>query len=760
MVPQPDDAPHTMAPAQPAAPGVIDPPGEPIVSAEPTSTGEPAVSAEPTSTGEPVSDLSTHRPASSSEPSPDEEPAPRHAAADDPAAQDPARTAAGIRPRRAVPRGFGRIPIHNVWPVLENGVYPAKATEGETIEVGANIFREGHDLLGATIVLTGPDGSQTRAQMAQAEPLGLDIWKGEVTVGAPGDYRFRIEAYDDRWGSWQHNALIKLDVGQDVALVCLEGRELLAEAKTGAQEAGDGVAEWLLAEASWLLDPAAPVDQLRAVATREDIGEFMVNFCPRRLLTSTREFPVVVHRRRAQFSAWYEFFPRSIGAVRHEDGSWTSGTLASSEPMLDHIASMGFDVAYIPPVNPIGRAFRKGANNALEAGPNDPGSPWAIGSPEGGHDAVNPALGTIEDFDHFVAHARELGLEVALDFALQASPDHPWVTSHPQWFTTRADGTIAYAENPPKKYQDIYPLNFDNDPAGIYAEALRLLEFWIDHGVTIFRVDNPHTKPVDFWAWLTARLHESHPDVLLQAEAFTRPEMMHALATVGFHLSYTYFTWRNTKQELGDYLWELSHDSIAFFRPNFFTNTPDINPSFTHSGNPAAFAIRTVLAATMSPAWGVYSGFELFEHDVLRPGGEEYLDSEKYEFRPRDFDAQPNLNDLMGRLNQVRHEHPALQQLRHTQVLATDHDKLFAFSKREGDDRIVVVVSLDPDFTAEGTVEIDFGALGLPAGTPLEAHDELTGADFTWGQRNYVRLWPAQPAHILTVTPVEAAQPR
>ncbi len=682
---------------------------------------------------------------------------PRHAAETKTPTQSDERlvTTGATRARRAAPRGFGRIPIHNVWPVLEGGVYPAKATEGETIEVGANIFREGHDLLGAAIVLTDPSGAQTRAEMGQIEPIGLDIWQGQVTVAEPGDYHFRVEAYDDRWGTWRHNASIKLGLGQDVTLVCLEGRELLDQAKDAAHRGGNDVAEWLLGEASWLLDPDAPIEQLRTIPAREDLHQLMVSWCPRALLTRTEEFPLVVHRRRAQFAAWYEFFPRSIGAVRHEDGSWTSGTLASSEAMLDHIAQMGFDVAYIPPISPIGHAFRKGANNSLVAGPNDPGSPWAIGSAEGGHDAVNPELGTIDDFDHFVAHAHELGLEIALDFALQAAPDHPWATEHREWFTTRPDGTIAYAENPPKKYQDIYPMNFDNDPDGIYAEVLRLAEFWIAHGVTIFRVDNPHTKPVEFWAWLTARLHELHPEVILQAEAFTRPEMMHALATVGFHLSYTYFTWRNTKQELGDYLWELSHDSVAFMRPNFFTNTPDINPLFTQSGNPAAFAIRTVLAATMSPAWGVYSGFELFEHEPLHEGGEEYLDSEKYQFRPRDFDAQPNLNALMGKLNEIRNGHPALQQLRHTQVLATDHEKLFAFSKREGDDRIVVVVSLDPDFTVGGSVQIDMAALGLPPDATLAVHDELTGSDFKWGARNYVRLWPAQPAHILTVNPAE-----
>ena len=651
-----------------------------------------------------------------------------------------------------IPPGFGRIPVHNVQPVLEGGDYAAKAVENGDLPVTANIFREGHDAVAAAVVLTDPAGATQRFEMAQIEPIGLDIWKAWVRVGRPGDYSFHIEAYDDRWGTWRHNAGIKFSVGQDIALVCLEGLQLLDEARDAARAAGDDAAVTLLEQAASQLDPEQPMTVLASLPTREDLHQAMVRWCPRRLATPTREFPLVVHRKAAQFSAWYEFFPRSIGAERHEDGSWTSGTLASSEEMLEHVAAMGFDVAYIPPIHPIGHSFRKGPNNSLTAGPNDPGSPWAIGSADGGHDAVHPDLGTLEDFDHFVARARELGLEVALDFALQAAPDHPWATQHPEWFTTRPDGSIAYAENPPKKYQDIYPLNFDNDPAGIYAEVLRLMEFWIGHGVTIFRVDNPHTKPVSFWAWLAAELHSRHPEVLLQAEAFTRPEMMHALAKVGFHLSYCYFVWRTTKQELSDYLNELAHETESFFRPNFFTNTPDINPKFTRSGNPAAFAIRMILAATMSPAWGVYSGFELFEHAALVDGGEEYLDSEKYEYRPRDFTAEPNLNQLMTKLNRVRHDHPALQQLNHTTVLETSSDQLFAFAKRSGDDRVIVVVNLDPDNTVEGTVYTDLGALGLPADAHLVAHDELTDTVFDWNAAHYVRLWPAQPAHILTIS--------
>ncbi|RLP11782.1 DUF3416 domain-containing protein [Propionibacterium australiense] len=671
----------------------------------------------------------------------------------EPLAEHPARLP--VPSRRGVPNGFGRIPVHNVSPVLENGAYPAKAVEDETITVKANIFREGHDALGACIVLTDPAGAEQRFDMAQIEPMGLDIWAAQVPLGAPGDYSFRVEAYDDRWRTWRHNADIKFEAGLDIPLVCAEGSILLNEAAASARAAGAEQDAALLADTAQRLDADAPVGRLTALVTDPAVNAGMGRWLPRRLLTPTGEFPLVVHRRGAQFSSWYEFFPRSVGAVRHEDGSWTSGTFRSSEKMLERIAALGFTVAYLPPISPIGRAFRKGPNNTLQAGPNDPGSPWAIGSADGGHDAVNPELGTIEDFDHFVARAHELGLEIALDFALQASPDHPWAVEHPEWFTTRADGTIAYAENPPKKYQDIYPINFDNDPEGIYNEALRLAEFWIDHGVTILRVDNPHTKPVDFWAWFAARLHERHPEVVIQAEAFTRPEMMHALAKVGFHLSYCYYTWRNTKYELSEYLTELSTQSVDFFRPNFFTNTPDINPRFTQSGNPAAFAIRMILAATMSPAWGVYSGFELCEHELLKPGGEEYLNSEKYEYRPRDYEAEPNLNGLMTMLNAIRAGHRALQQMRGTQVLATSSDKIFAFAKRDGQDRVVTIVSLDPDQGVDGTVHIDLAWLGLAPDARIRVHDELTGQDFDWGADNYVRLWPAQPAHILSVRPAD-----
>jgi starch synthase (maltosyl-transferring) len=423
---------------------------------------------------------------------------------------------------------------------------------------------------------------------------------------------------------------------------------------------------------------------------------------------------------------------------------------------------MGFDVVYLPPVHPIGTTARKGQNNSLTAASGDPGSPWAIGSPDGGHDAIHPDLGTLEDFDAFVARATELGLEVAIDLALQASPDHPWVREHPEWFTTKADGTIAYAENPPKKYQDIYPLNFDNDPDGIYAEVKRVVRHWMDHGVRIFRVDNPHTKPLPFWQRLLADIAATDPDVIFLSEAFTRPAMMHTLAAIGFHQSYTYFTWRNTAAELTEYLRELAGPAAAYMRPNFFVNTPDILCQYLQHAGPPAFAVRAVLAAMMSPSWGVYSGYELAENIPLVPGSEEYLDSEKYFYRARDWDKAAELGltlaPLLTRLNQLRRAHPALRWLRNVRFHASDQPDILCFSKRVtadfGDtpDTVIVVVNLDPNSAREATVWLDGAALGIDTAAGFTVTDELTGQQFSWGQANYVRLDPAvAPAHILTV---------
>jgi starch synthase (maltosyl-transferring) len=484
----------------------------------------------------------------------------------------------------------------------------------------------------------------------------------------------------------------------------------------------------------------------------------------RELVTRSRPLTLQVDRERALFGSWYEFFPRSEGVQIDPMGRRppTSGTLRSAAKRLEPIAAMGFDVVYLPPVHPIGTTFRKGRNNTLDPHEGDPGSPWAIGSPDGGHDAIHPDLGTFEDFDAFVARAGEVGLEIALDLALQASPDHPWVKEHPEWFTTRADGSIAYAENPPKKYQDIYPLNFDNDPAGSYPEMLRIVRLWMSHGVRIFRVDNPHTKPLKFWEWLLKQVHDTDPDVLFLAEAFTRPAMMHTLAKIGFHQSYTYFTWRNNGWELTEYMRELSGEAAAYMRPNFFTNTQDILHEYLQHGGMPAFKIRAVLAAMLSPTWGIYSGYELCENVPLRPGSEEYMDSEKYQYRPRDWEAAARdgvgIADYITELNRIRRAHPALHQLRNLRFHYADQPELMCFSKRAtiggrpGTDTVLVVVNLDPHQTREATVWLDLPALGVDR--EFTVTDELTGESFWWGNANYVRLDPAaRPAHIFTVTP-------
>ncbi len=647
-------------------------------------------------------------------------------------------------------RGMGRIPVVKVEPVIEGGAYPAKAVVGELLPISARVFREGHDNVNASVILTAPDGTESRHDMTQIAPTGLDIWQVWVRPDVEGAWTFRVEGWSDPWGTWLHHAEAKLPVGVDVELVCLEGREVLEQGAAAAAKDGNKVDSALLTAVATTLIPERDNAELLESVNQTGIRRAMRAYGPRELVSPTADFPLYVDRRKALFSSWYEFFPRSQGAT-FDGEKWTSGTFDSSHERLEAAAAMGFDVVYLPPIHPIGTQFRKGKNNSLTPSEQDPGSPWAIGNTEGGHDAIHPELGDFDSFDRFVTKAKGLGLEIALDFALQASPDHPWVTEHPEWFTTRLDGTIAYAENPPKKYQDIYPINFDNDPVGIYHECLRLLNFWIDKGVTIFRVDNPHTKPVQFWAWLLAEVRKTHPEVLFLAEAFTRPEMMHALGKIGFHQSYTYFTWRNDKEELVEYLTELSKDMAAFYRPNFFVNTPDINPGFLQSGRPSAFVIRAILAATMSPSWGVYSGYELCEHLPFRQGGEEYLDSEKYEFRPRDYDAPGNLNMLLGSLNAIRKAHPALQQLRNITFHTTTDRDVICYSKWDGDDRIIVVCLLDPHNQHESDVYLDMDGLGLRPDDVINVHDELGGAEWTWGSHAFVRLTPANPAHVLHV---------
>ena len=659
---------------------------------------------------------------------------------------------------------FGRIPVTKVSPVIEGGAYPAKAAVGEAIPIRATVFREGHDAVGASVVLTDPQGRERVEPMAPAKPAGFDWWAAEVRLESEGLWRFRVEGWDDPWGTWVHNAEIKIPAGIDVALVCAEGKALFEQAAARAEAAGDAASTALLREAHEALDAPEQVEDRLELVLAPGVRTAMVTHGPRELVSPSPDHPIFVERREALYASWYEFFPRSQGATfDDETGTWTSGTFDSSYERVEAAAAMGFDVIYLPPIHPIGTAFRKGPNNTLTPGPADPGSPWAIGNVEGGHDAIHPDLGDFDSFDRFVAEVRSHGMEVALDFALQASPDHPWVSEHPEWFSERADGTIAYAENPPKKYQDIYPINFDRDRDGIYRESLRILELWISHGVRIFRVDNPHTKPVDFWAWLLGEVRRTHPDVIFLAEAFTRPAMMHALGKAGFQQGYTYFTWRNEKWELEEYLTELTTGSDAFFRPNFFVNTPDILPTFLQTGGPSAFSIRAVLGATLSPTWGVYSGFELFENAPIAQGREEYLDSEKFEYRPRDWAAAEasgaNLNLLIGTLNGIRREHPALQQLRHLHFHTATNPDVIVYSKRDGDDVVLVVVSLDPLRTVESELVLDTVALGLGPAEIYLVHEQLTGQTWRWGQRAFVRLTADDPAHVLVVQPYTPPAP-
>jgi starch synthase (maltosyl-transferring) len=663
---------------------------------------------------------------------------------------------------------IGRIPIADVSPVVSCGRWSARAVVGETLTVAATVFREGHDAVNADVVLYPPSGAPLLPVRLIEINHGLGRWETQVTFTEQGLWTYTIEAWADPVSTWRHNVEVKVAAGQgaeELANDLEEGALLLERA---AKAMAEIPRKQVAAAAATLHAHDLPLDDRLAPALSPEVSALLDATPVRDLLTTSDTFEVWVDREQALFSAWYEFFPRSEGAVQDPlTGEWRSGSFRTATERLPAVAAMGFDVLYLPPVHPIGLAFRKGPNNTLTPSPGDPGSPWAIGSDEGGHDAIHPDLGTFADFDAFVAEAARHGLEIALDYALNASPDHPWAKDHPEWFTTRPDGTIAYAENPPKKYQDIYPINFDNDPDGIYAEALRIARLWIAHGVKIFRVDNPHTKPVAFWEWLIAEIKKTDPDVLFLAEAFTRPPMMHMLGKVGFTQSYTYFTWRNEKWELEEYLRELVA-SNDYMRPNFFVNTPDILPAVLQYGGPAAFSLRATLAAMLSPAWGVYAGYELYENEALKAGGEEYLNSEKFQLRPRDWARATRdgrtLAPHLTRLNAIRKAHPALHYLRNLVFHHADSAEIIAFSKRitrNGvDDTVLVVVNLDPHSVRATTLALDMPALGLDWDDTFTVRDELTGNVFSWGQRPYVQLDPfTQPAHILTVTSGPAPTP-
>ena len=657
----------------------------------------------------------------------------------------------------------GRLGITDVSPVVSCGRYPARAVVGEHLPVAATVFREGHDAVAANVAWRGPDGSQGPAgpliRMVPGVP-GTDRWHATVVPTDEGAWTFAIEAWGDPVATWRHKVEVKIDAGQgpeDLANDLEDGARLLQRALRNVPSDRRRVLE---AAAEALRDTNRDLAHRVGPALTAEVTALLDEHPVRELLTRSPRYTVWVDRKKALFSSWYELFPRSEGAEIDADGTpRRHGTFKDAARRLPQIAQLGFDVVYLPPIHPIGKVNRKGRNNTLMPGPEDVGSPWAIGSDEGGHDAIHPQLGTFEDFDDFVAATREHGMEVALDLALQAAPDHPWVTEHPEWFTTRPDGSIAYAENPPKKYQDIYPLNFDNDPKGIYAEILRIVRLWVGHGVKIFRVDNPHTKPLNFWHWLIWEVKKTDPDVVFLAEAFTRPAMMHTLAKIGFTQSYTYFTWRTAKWELEEYGRELVA-AADYMRPNFFVNTPDILHASLQHGGPPMFRIRAVLAALMSPSWGVYSGYELFEHLPVREGSEEYLDSEKYQLRPRDYDRAiregRSLAPYLAHLNRLRNAHPALQQLRNLRFHHVDNENLLAFSKRDDEtgDTVIVVVALNPYSVQEGITSLDMPALGLDWNDRMVVHDEMGGgtSDYEWGQVNFVRLDPhVEPAHVLVV---------
>ena len=653
-----------------------------------------------------------------------------------------------------------RLGITDVAPVVSCGSFSTRAVVGEHLPITATVFREGHDAVAANVVFTPPaePGAATAAppllRMTKFGPEP-DRWTATVVPDREGLWTYQVEAWDDPLSTWHHDVEVKIEAGQgaeELANDLESGARLFEEVAASAPEENR---EALLAAAAALRDQSQPLTARITPALSPTLQRVLHGHPVRRLVTGSQVYELWVDRPRALYGSWYEFFPRSEGPV--VGGTPTHGTFAQAAERLPAIADMGFDIVYLPPIHPIGKVNRKGKNNTLVAHEDDTGSPWAIGSDEGGHDAVHPQLGTLDDFKDFVARTRDLGMEVALDLALQAAPDHPWVTSHPEWFTTKPDGTIAYAENPPKKYQDIYPINFDNDPEGIYAECLRVLRVWIDAGVRIFRVDNPHTKPLNFWHWLIWTVKETDPDVLFLAEAFTRPAMMHQLARIGYTQSYTYFTWRTGREELEEYGRQLV-DSSHYMRPNFFVNTPDILHASLQYGGPPMFKIRAVLASMLSPTWGVYSGYELFEHVALRPGSEEYLDTEKFQLRPRDWAAAEasgrSLAPYLRRLNEIRRAHPALQQLRTLRFHPIDNPDLLCFTKTDpgSADAVLVVVSLNSHHTQIGTTSLDLPALGLDWSDRFTVTDEISGASYDWGQFNYVELDPhREPAHVFAV---------
>jgi starch synthase (maltosyl-transferring) len=658
----------------------------------------------------------------------------------------------GSRPSKtitATDRAPSRVIIEAVQPAIDEGRYPIKRTVGEEVVVTANIFTDGHEIL--TAVVLHRDAGAARWQEEPMTALVNDAWTGKFAVDTQCWHEYDVLAWIDWFATWHRDLSKKSEAGQDVASELLEGAELV---RAAAKRASGVYADRLRNGAEVI---AGDGDQKSRVLTALDprLSYLMAHYPDRSgAQTSDRVLRIMVERERARYGAWYEMFPRSCAS---EPGK--HGTLGDAESQLPYVAGMGFDVLYLPPIHPVGRSFRKGPNNTLTAGPDDPGSPWAIGSPEGGHKSVHPDLGTLDDFDHLVAAARGLGIEIALDIAFQCSPDHPYVLEHPEWFRHRPDGTIKYAENPPKKYQDIYPINFEcDDWRALWDELKDVFLFWIRHGVTIFRVDNPHTKPFRFWEWVIGEVWNEHPDAIFLAEAFTRPKVMRRLAKLGYSQSYSYFTWRNNKWDLTEYFTELTRTEVAeYMRPNLFANTPDILHEYLQTGGLPAFQIRLVLAATLGATYGIYGPpYEQCVGTPWRPGSEEYLDSEKYQVRHWDRDRPGTLRDFVAKINAIRRENRALHHDRTLRFVAIENDQMIAYVKATPDlsNILVVVVNLDPHHTQSGWVHLPVAELNIGSDSgSYQVHDLISEARYLWhGGSNYVQLDPYTcPAHIFRI---------
>ena len=644
-------------------------------------------------------------------------------------------------------RAFPTAVIENLQPLIDGGRYPVKRIVGQDLAVEADIFKDGHDVVAA--VLKWRVLGKRRWQETPMIHIDNDRWRGVCTLYQTNTYEYTIEAWADTFRAWQREFAAKFEAGvSNLTAEILEGAGLLEAAEKRARAGADAKR---LREFSELLRTSESA-QVNTIAQSAELEVLMATYPDRSAATQyAPPAHVIVDRPAAQVGAWYEFFPRSA-AGRGNRGS----TFRDCLPRIDDAKAMGFNVIYFPPIHPIGRTNRKGANNAIAAKPGDPGVPWAIGGEAGGHKAVEPSLGTLKDFDWLQAEVRKRGMEIALDFAINCSPDHPYVREHPEWFYKRADGSIKYAENPPKKYEDIYPLNFRcaNWPE-LWAEMVSVVLFWAERGVRIFRVDNPHTKPVAFWEYLVAQVRDRYPDVLFLSEAFTKPKMMKALGKAGFTQSYTYFTWRNSKRELTEYLTELTQTEMReYFRGNLWPNTPDILPFYLQDGGRPAFMVRITLAATLSSVYGIYSGYELCENEAL-PGREEYLDSEKYQFKERDWNAPGNIKDWITRVNRIRRENRALQLYDNLRFYHADNDAILFYGKMTParDNIILVVVNLDPHRKQHSFVDVPIDQFGSMEGDAYQVHDLLTDARYLWhGPRNYVELDPdIQPAHIFRV---------